>query len=269
MSAAGLPSALARRYARLRRDLAAMDRVLVAFSGGVDSTLLLKTASDVLGNKVLAVTASAEIHPRWEVEEAAGFARKTGVKHKIVRIKALAEPGIAANPPDRCYHCKRFIFSRLLEIARREDIRHVLDGTNADDRSDFRPGERALRELGIESPLRKAGLTKKDIRRLSAALGLPTAGKPSYACLASRFPYHTELEPKALGMVEAAEKFLAGLGFRQSRVRHHGPVARIEVEPQRIGELARQGHQLDDVNAMIDEQPAVLGLNRLSAGTNF
>jgi uncharacterized protein len=241
MSGHRIGGSLARKSAELKRDLSAMGRVLVAFSGGVDSTLLLKVAHDTLGKDVLAVTASAEIHPRWEVEEAVEFARTMGVRHRLVRIKALSEPAIASNPPDRCYHCKRFIFSRLLGIARREGIPHVLDGTNADDRSDFRPGERALRELGVRSPLRDAGLTKRDIRRLSASLGLSTADKPSYACLASRFPYHTELDGKSLRRVEAAEKVLMDLGFRQARVRHYGRVALIEVEPGRIGDLARKG----------------------------
>ena len=241
MTVPKLPRILARKYARLESDLAAMGRVLVAYSGGVDSTLLLKVASDVLGKNVLAVTAAAEIHPRWEIEEAVRLARKMGVRHRVVRIRALSEPRIAANPPDRCYHCKRFIFSRLLKIARRENIPHVLDGTNADDASDFRPGDKALRELHVQSPLRAAGLTKRDIRRLSAGLGLSTADKPSYACLASRFPYHSELDPRALRQVEAAERFLVSLGFRQSRVRHHGRVARIEVEPGRIGAIAGKG----------------------------
>ncbi len=244
MSAPKVPRTLARKYARLEEDLAAMGRVLVAYSGGVDSTLLLKAASEALGKDVLAVTAAAEIHPRWEVEEATELARKMGVRHRVVRIKALVEPKIAANPPDRCYHCKRFIFSRVLEIARREKIPFVVDGTNADDSSDFRPGKKALRELGVRSPLRDAGLTKKDIRRLSVGLGLPTADKPSYACLASRFPYHSRLDPRSLRMVEAAERFLVSLGFRQSRVRHHGRVARIEVEPARIGALARKGERV-------------------------
>ncbi len=240
MKSQNIPRDLVRKYGNLEAGLTAMGRALIAFSGGVDSTLLLKAAHDVLGDGALAVTVSAEIHPGWEIEEAASLARDIGARHKLIRIKALSNPDIATNPPDRCYHCKRFIFARLFDIARREKIAHVLDGTNADDVSDFRPGGRALRELGVDSPLRDAGLTKKDIRLLSRHLGLRTASKPSLACLASRFPYGTALDRKNLRMVEAAERFLRELGFVQARVRHHGSVARIEVDPARLSRLMQK-----------------------------
>jgi pyridinium-3,5-biscarboxylic acid mononucleotide sulfurtransferase len=225
-----VPPALQRKYDRLKHELAKMGRVLVAFSGGVDSALLLKTARDVLGRNVLAVIATSETYPTREVRAARALARRLAVRTKVIHTEELRNPDFAANAPDRCYHCKRELFSALRGIAEREGLAFVLDGANADDRSDFRPGSRAGRELGVRSPLQKAGLSKTEIRTLSRALGLPTWNKPSLACLASRFPYHTRIEPEGLRRVGRAEEFLRRLGLRQLRVRDHGSVARIEVE---------------------------------------
>ena len=232
---------LAARLKRLQRILSGLERVLVAFSGGVDSTLLLKVASDVLGPNVLAVIAGSETYPGKEVEAARRLARKLGVRHRYIHTCELKNPKFTSNSPERCYHCKRELFGRLREIAQKEKIPYVLDGANHDDRLDYRPGGRAGAELGIRSPLREAKLTKDEIRALSKFFGLPTWDKPSMACLASRFPYGTRIEKKGLGQVGQAEDLLRELGFGQLRVRHHGTIARVEVEPKDFPRLIRSG----------------------------
>ncbi len=203
--------------------------VLVAFSGGVDSTLLLKAALDVLGDKVLAVTATSEIYPPGEAEEASDIARSLGAKHITFKTRGLKSPAFAGNPPDRCYHCKKELYAELLNIAREKGLNYVVDGVNADDAGDYRPGMRAGVEAGVRTPLKQANLTKQDIYALSRDIGLPTAHKPANPCLASRFPYGTEITPEALEMVHKSEAFLKSLGFTPLRLRHHGNLARIEV----------------------------------------
>lgn len=234
-----LSPATERRYERLQSILKDMGRVLVAFSGGVDSTLVLKAAHDALGRDAAAVTAASVIHPVWETREARDIARAIGAPLRVLRVEPLEDRAFARNPPERCYHCKRKIFARFQEIARTRGIPWVLDGTNADDAGDFRPGMKALAELGIRSPLKEAGLVKAEVRRLSRFLGLPTAAKPALACLASRFPYGTKIDKGSLERVGKAEDLLRKLGFGQVRVRHHGAVARLEVDPAMIPRLAR------------------------------
>ena len=222
--------------AALREALGRLRRVAIAFSGGVDSTFLLRVAHEVLGGDVIAVTARLSTVPDRELREAASFCRALGVRHEIIDFDAFAVPGFAENGPDRCYFCKKAIFTSVRAFAEANGCAAVLEGSNRDDDGDFRPGRRALRELGVLSPLRDAGLGKAEIRILSAEMGLPTASKPSFACLATRFPYGECLTPEGIERIGRAEQFLLDLdaGLSQVRVRVHGPVARIEVPSEDI-----------------------------------
>ena len=227
------------KLARLRERLREMDGAAVAFSAGVDSTFLLRVAHEELDDRVVAVTVRSPLIPRLELEDAAAFCRQEGVRHAFVDFDALAVPAVAANPPDRCYHCKKEIFGQIIEFARVNGCAVVAEGSNTDDDGDYRPGQRAIQELGIRSPLREAGLSKEEIRALSREMGLHTWNKPSFACLASRIPYGEPLTAEALGRVERAERWLrdAGAGLAQVRVRAHGNLARIEVPTSDIPRL--------------------------------
>lgn len=230
-------SELNRKHERLNRELKALGRVLVAFSGGVDSTFLVSAAQTALGENVQAVTISTPYIPRWEVEEARQLARTIGLRHRVVTLEMPA--ALRDNPPQHCYICKKHLFTILLKTAEKMGIPHVIEGTNADDLNDYRPGRKALKELKIRSPLLEAGLTKSDIRGLSRLAGLDTWDKPAYACLLSRIPVNTRVETADLDRIEQAERFLMDIGFRAVRVRTHGDVARIEVDPERISELVK------------------------------
>lgn len=209
--------------------------VAVAYSSGVDSTYLLKIAVDTLGvDKVLALTARSAMFPKREYDEANDFCKKYGIRQIVVEIDEREIDGLCDNPRNRCYLCKKAIFSRFIEIAKREGIETILEGSNIDDLGDYRPGMMAIAELEIKSPLKEAGLGKEEIRLLSKKLGLATYDKPSFACLASRFVYGERIDREKLAMVEKAEELLDEMGFIQRRVRIHGRLARIEVMPEDI-----------------------------------
>lgn len=229
-----------RKYEQLKENLRALGSVAVAFSGGVDSTFLLKAAKEALGEKAVAITACSAAFPKREAKEAGDFCESEGVRQLIYEFDEMAVEGFAQNPPDRCYLCKRGLFENILRIAGENGIAYVAEGSNLDDDGDYRPGHRAIAELGIKSPLREAGLTKAEIRALSKELSLPTWDKPSYACLASRFVYGETITREKLGMVEQAEQLLLDRGFRQFRVRVHGNLARIEVLPEELDRLLEQ-----------------------------
>lgn len=225
---------LEQKYNCLKNRIASEGKAAVAFSGGVDSVFLLYAAWEALGDGVLALTVSLHATPERELHEAEAFCRKQGIRHRVETIDEFTIEGFADNPPDRCYLCKRELFRRMQKAAREEGAGVLMEGSNLDDQGDYRPGLRALSELGIISPLKEAGFTKAEIREMSKKLGLATFDKPSMACLASRFAYGEKITPGKMKMVEQAEEYLAELGFVQRRVRMHGDLARIELLPDDI-----------------------------------
>lgn len=220
---------------KLKDFIRQYSKVAVAFSGGVDSSFLLKVASDAIGpENVIAITLKAAVNPEREVADAIELAELAGVRHIVIPMDVMSIPGFTENPPDRCYICKKAIFERIMEEAGNYDIYVIFDGTNADDENDYRPGMKALKELGVISPLKACGMGKAEIRQLSMKLGMGTWNKPSMACLASRVPYNEPITEEKLRMVGKAEALLQVMGFIQFRVRCHGNIARIEIAPEEM-----------------------------------
>jgi uncharacterized protein len=257
------------KLARLQAYLQSLESAAVAYSGGVDSTFLLKVAHDVLGDRVVAVTARAAVFPQREYRETQVFAAQNAIRNVNLDFNELEVEGFAANPANRCYLCKKRLLGRIREVARQLQLRHVVEGSNVDDQGDYRPGLQAVAELGVVSPLREAGLAKEEIRELSRKMGLPTWDKPSFACLASRFPYGEPITREKLAMVDQAEQFLRELGFTQVRVRHHGTVARIEVLPEEFSKFFADSlrRQLDQALRKIGFQYVALDLQGYRTGS--
>lgn len=228
------------KYRYLQDYIRDLGSVAIAFSGGVDSTFLLKAAHDVLGDRAVAVTASSCTFPERELNEAKTFCRDNHIRHIICRSEELEIEGFRQNPKNRCYLCKHELFEKIWSIAKTEGLRAVAEGSNMDDNGDYRPGLIAVAELGVKSPLREAKLYKAEIRQLSKELGLPTWNKQSYACLSSRFVYGEPITEERLGMVDRAEQLLLDLGFHQVRVRIHGTMARIELMPEEFPKIMEE-----------------------------
>jgi pyridinium-3,5-biscarboxylic acid mononucleotide sulfurtransferase len=218
------------KWDNLRSLLSEMRIAILAYSGGVDSSLLLRAAAETLGQNVIAVTAVSETYPAEELHLAKQFTASLGVRHRILQTDEFGKEEFSRNAEDRCYHCKQELFGKLRQIAEAEGISWILDGTNTDDQRDYRPGRKAAGEFSVRSPLAETDLSKQDIRDLARRLNLPMWDKPSLACLSSRIPYGTRITPTLIRNIQAAEDVVRGLGIRQVRVRHHGDTARIEVD---------------------------------------
>lgn len=250
---------LDRKEAALYRALAALPSIIVAYSGGVDSAYLAYAATRVLGDRALCVTAESPSYPEAHRQMAMRLAREFHFSHEIIHTNEMARPEYRANAGDRCYHCKHELYTHLSAIARDRGIPAVADGSNADDRGDYRPGRQAAREFGVLSPLDDAGLTKEEIRELSHRAGLPTWDEPASACLSSRIPYFTEVTDEKLRTIERAEAVLRGLGFRICRVRHHDAIARLELGRDEIARALEP-----DLAATIDRELRALGYRHVT-----
>ena len=233
---------------KLRDYAETLESVVVAFSGGVDSSLVAKVCFDVLGGKAMAVTARSETYPAFEYEEATKIAKEIGISHMTIHTSELNIKGFAENPTNRCYFCKSELFGKLKDIARARGFKNVADGANFDDTSEHRPGLEAAKELSVRSPLKDLGYRKYDIREISHYLNLSNWDKPSYACMSSRFPYGEAITEGKLVLVAAAEDYLRSIGLRQFRVRHHDTIARIEILPEDFPKLLQNGKRTELIN---------------------
>ena len=239
---------------KIREDIGKYKRVAIAFSGGVDSTLLSKISYDLLKEDAVAITIIGDMHSKAEIYEGRELSKNIGIQHVEIDIRGSEIPGFSENQRDRCYHCKKYIFTLIQDKARELGIEVILDGSNIDDLSDYRPGMKALKELGIVSPLKDAGFTKTDIRKISKEFGLPTWDKPAFACLASRIPYDIKITREKLDMVEMGEAYLKEVGVKQYRIRHHGEVARIEIEDSELEKILDR-----EIFAMISKRFSEIG----------
>jgi len=235
------------KFEALKKFIGQYESAVIAFSGGVDSTFLACVAQEVLKNKVLLVTATSSTYPFYELAEAKETAAFLKAPHRVIVSEEIDIPGFSNNPPDRCYYCKSELFIKIKHIAQQENFAVVFEGSNADDLKDYRPGMKAVSELGIISPLRQAGLTKAEIRAMSLQLGLPTSNKPAYACLASRFPYGEQITKEKLDRVGNTEYEIRSLGFGQFRVRSHETLARLEFAPDEMDKAWQMKDKLNEI----------------------
>ncbi len=250
---------LEQKARKIKSLILEMDSALVAFSGGVDSTLVLALAHDVLGEKALAVTAQSASMPDREMKACHQLAKEIGVKHLVVKTEEMSNPNYRANPANRCYHCKTELYSSLKKVAQQENILNILNGTNTDDLGDYRPGLDSAREQGVRSPLVEAGFNKQEVRELSRKMELSVWDKPAMACLSSRIPYGQPVTPEKLAMIEQAEDLLLSLGFTQVRVRHLGTLARIELDKNEIPRYQND----KSVQKAVEEKLKALGFNNV------
>lgn len=255
------------KRARLIQYLRGLEKVAVAFSGGIDSTLMLKIAHDVLGTEAVGITAVSPSVARAELEEARELARQIGAKHLEVKSNEMEDPGYRENTPNRCYYCKTNSYEEIITAAAEMGIPNILDGTNADDADDFRPGRKAAKEKGVLSPFQMFGITKEEIRQWAREAKLPNWNKPAAACLSSRIPYGTPVSEVNLKMVEEAEQFLKSLGIRQVRVRHYDLLARIEVEPSDFEKLIEHRQQIVERFKEIGYHYATMDLRGFRSGS--
>ena len=250
---------LEQKARKIKSLILEMDSALVAFSGGVDSTLVLALAHDVLGEKALAVTAQSASMPDREMKACHQLAKEIGVKHLVVKTEEMSNPNYRANPANRCYHCKTELYSSLKKVAQQENILNILNGTNTDDLGDYRPGLDSAREQGVRSPLVEAEFNKQEVRELSRKMELSVWDKPAMACLSSRIPYGQPVTPGKLAMIEQAEDLLLSLGFTQVRVRHLGTLARIELDKNEIPRYQND----KSVQKVVEEKLKALGFNNV------